>query len=115
MPVPVISVAQMREWERATWASGQTEGAVIARVGQCLARRALTLTCTGDTILLLAGKGHNGDDARAMRSHLPDRLVKQIDVQEPGAAMRELERALDERPTLIVDSLFGIGLTRSLN
>jgi hypothetical protein len=25
MPVPVINLAQMREWEAATWATGQTE------------------------------------------------------------------------------------------
>ena len=115
MPVPVISVAQMREWERATWASGQTAAAVIARVGQCLARRALTLTQEGDSILLLAGKGHNGDDARAMRLHLPERVVKQMDVREPGEEMSELERMLGERPALIVDGLFGIGLSRPLN
>ena len=24
MPIPVISVAQMREWEKAAWAGGQT-------------------------------------------------------------------------------------------
>ena len=34
MSVPVLSVAQMREWEQATWASGQTEAEVIRRVGQ---------------------------------------------------------------------------------
>ena len=32
MPVPVINVAQMREWEKATWAGGQTEAEVIRRV-----------------------------------------------------------------------------------
>ena len=31
MATPVISVAQMREWEQITWAGGQTEAAVIAR------------------------------------------------------------------------------------
>ena len=31
MPIPVISIAQMREWEAATWATGQTE-AVRARL-----------------------------------------------------------------------------------
>lgn len=40
MPVPVISVAQMREWEKATWASGQTEEAVMRRAGQAVARAA---------------------------------------------------------------------------
>ena len=115
MSVPVITVAEMRAWERASWATGQTESAVIALVGQGTARHALDLTRPGDTILLLAGKGHNGDDARAMAAHLPEREVKQIDVRDPGEACTALATALDRRPTLIVDGLFGIGLTRALS
>ena len=38
MPLPIITVAQMREWEQATWTGGQTEAAVIARVGEVLVR-----------------------------------------------------------------------------
>ncbi len=115
MPVPVISVAQMREWENATWASGQTEAVVIARVGECLARRALALTRRGDTILLLAGQGHNGDDTRAMLPHLVGRELKLIDVPEPATALAELEIALRSPTALIVDGLFGIGLARPLD
>ena len=79
MPVPVINLAQMREWERATWAAGQTEAEVIRRVGEKIAERALQLTRSGDAILILAGKGHNGDDARAARKHLRDRRVEVLD------------------------------------
>ena len=67
MPVPVINIARMREWESATWATGQTEAEVIRRVGEKIARRALQTHPPGDAILILAGKGHNGDDARAAR------------------------------------------------
>ena len=115
MAVPVISVAQMREWERATWATGQTETAVIARVGEALGRRAMALTRAGDGILILAGKGHNGDDARAMQEHLLDRDVRAFDVANPITAMPELENAFQSRPRLIVDGLFGIGLNRTLD
>ena len=80
MPVPVISIAQMREWERANWAAGRTEMEVIRRVGAVLARRALELTRPGDAILILAGKGHNGDDARAAREFLNGRRVEMLDV-----------------------------------
>ena len=52
MPAPVINIAQMREWERATWATGQTEAEVIRRVGLAVASRALELTRPGDTILM---------------------------------------------------------------
>src|SRR5436190_1128606 len=115
MPLPVISVAQMREWERATWATGQTEQAVIARVGRALAGRALSLTQPGEFILLLAGQGHNGDDARAMLPHLPGRETQLIHVGEPALAQAEVSRALQRRPALVVDGLFGIGLNRELS
>ena len=71
--IPVISVEQMRQWEKATWASGRTEHEVIQQVGCLLAQRILELTRPGDTIWILAGRGHNGDDARAAQPHLSDR------------------------------------------
>ena len=115
MPLPVISVEQMREWERATWASGQTESAVIARVGEALAKHALGLTKPGDSVLLLAGRGHNGDDVRAMVEHLRGREVTLIDVADPAAVQSEISSVLAKQPGLVVDGLFGIGLNRELS
>jgi ADP-dependent NAD(P)H-hydrate dehydratase / NAD(P)H-hydrate epimerase len=114
MPVPVISIAQMRDWEQATWAAGQQEAEVIRRVGRCVARRALELTQAGASILILAGKGHNGDDARCAREHLPDRQVEVFDVTESAADLAKLDVLLATRPALVVDGLFGIGLDRPL-
>ncbi len=57
MSVPVINIARMREWESASWATGQTEAEVIRRVGKKIARRARKLTRSDDLILILAGKG----------------------------------------------------------
>src|ERR1035438_7299695 len=76
MSLPVVNIAQMREWEKLTWASGQTEAEVIRRVGERVARRARKLTREGDFILLLVGKGHNGGDARAAKEFLDDRKIK---------------------------------------
>ena len=138
MPVPVISVAQMREWEKATWAAGQTEAEVIRHVGGKVAERALQMTHPGDAILILAGKGHNGDDARAAKAFLSDRKIVLLDVKNPQAALRELQLSAgvspahggrqrepsadfadagrrDACPTLIIDGLFGIGLSRPLD
>lgn len=115
MSVPVISIAQMREWEQATWASGQTEAEVIRRVGQRVAQRALLLTRPGDLILLLAGKGHNGDDVRAAQSWLAERQIEIIEVNAPAENFTKLEAALARQPALIVDGLFGIGLNRPLD
>ena len=115
MPLPVISIAQMREWEQATWAAGQTEAEVIRRVGAAVACRVLQLTKPGDLILILAGRGHNGDDARCAREHLADRRVEVLEVVSPGADLAKLSALLSLRPSLVIDGLFGIGLNRPLD
>ena len=116
MPVPVISVAQMREWEKISWAAGQTESEVIRRVGKAVADVALRLSLPGETILLLAGKGHNGDDVRAAHEHLTGRrVVELLDVTAPESDLEKLEAAFARRPALAVDGLFGIGLNRPLD
>ena len=115
MPLPIISVAQMRAWEQSTWATGQTETAVIARVGEIVARRALAATRPGDRLLILAGKGHNGDDACQAAPGLRERQVKLINVSDPVASLDDIQRALAEDVALVLDGLFGIGLNRPLD
>lgn len=104
----------MREWEQATWASGQTEDSVIRRVGAGIARHALRLTGEGGRILILAGKGHNGDDAREAEPHLQSRAVEVLTVTDPSA-LDQLDSALARGPDLVIDGLFGIGLNRPLD
>jgi NAD(P)H-hydrate epimerase len=110
--VPIINSAAMREWEAATWMTGQTEAEVIRQVGSQIARRAGELTRDHDLIIILAGKGHNGDDARAAAHELPHRRVKVLDFSNPDPL--PLELLLKEKPALIIDGLFGIGLNRPL-
>jgi NAD(P)H-hydrate epimerase len=116
MPIPVINIARMREWEKATWASGQVEADVIRRVGKCVADLVLRLTDNGDFILIVAGTGNNGADARGAREHLAaKRRVVTLDVTNPEFDFSELERLLGQRPALIVDGLFGVGINRPLD
>ncbi len=119
MPVSVISVAQMRDWENASWAAGISSDAVIQNVGKLIAKRMLELTRSGDSIILLAGRGHNGDDARAALPHLADRHATLINVTDPALATETLGRLVEtmetDRRTWIVDGLFGIGLNRQLS
>lgn len=115
MPLPVLNLAQMREWEAATWTNGGTEAEVIGRVGEALARRATQFTRAGNLILLLAGQGHNGDDARAALPHLAAREVQCLNVTDPAAQLGALQAALARRPALVVDALFGLGLNRPLD
>jgi len=114
MSLPVISIAQMREWERATCETGRTEAEIIRRVGAKVAQRALQLTRPDDGILILAGKGNNGGDARAARESLSGRRVEALDVTTPENVLPGLKRALFQKPALIIDGLFGIGLDRPL-
>lgn len=115
MPLPILSLEQMREWEKVTWATGQTEAEVIRRVGKTVAQRALRLTGPAGLILILAGKGHNGDDARAAREHLSQRRVDLLEVTNPEHDLAKLEGLLALRPDLVIDGLFGIGLNRALD
>jgi hydroxyethylthiazole kinase-like uncharacterized protein yjeF len=114
VPVPVLSVARLRAWEAASWQAGRRQSDVIAQVGSQLATRALSLSRPGDRLLLLAGRGHNGDDVRAMVPHLAGRDVVCLNVTEPAIALPELAAALARPPGWIVDGLFGIGLNRAL-
>lgn len=117
MPLPVLTIDQMRLWEEATWASGVREADVIARVGERIAVRVRELVGVGEMVLLLAGRGHNGDDVRASVSHLGDRMVRLINAFNPAQALADLRLQLvrERRPAWIVDGIFGIGLNRDLS
>ncbi|HTV41837.1 MAG TPA: NAD(P)H-hydrate dehydratase [Candidatus Sulfotelmatobacter sp.] len=115
MSVPIITVAQMREWEKATWASSQTEAEVIRRVGKRIAKRARKLTGSGDSILILAGKGNNGNDAKAAGEFIDDRQVEIFNVASPETDITLLHELLHRKVALIIDGLFGIGLNRPLD
>lgn len=115
MPAPVITVAQMREWEQASWSAGRVETDVIGRVGELVAKRARTMVRPGGRVLVLAGKGHNGDDARAAARHLPRECGVYVrNVTGAASEISEALAALEQRPALIIDGLFGIGLNRPL-
>src|SRR5260370_13587808 len=101
MPVPIITVAQMREWEAATWAMGATAAEVIRRVGRAVGLRALRMTRPGDLILILAGKGNNGQDALSAQEHLVERRVEVLSVTEPESQSAALENSLAPRPRLV--------------
>ena len=115
MPLPVISVSQMRDWEERTWGNDVDGVTVMEKAGSSLAREILLLTESGDLVLLLAGKGNNGGDTRIAFKKLTNRDALLVDVNDPQNALNEIEQALQRRPALIVDGLFGIGLNRDLN
>jgi len=105
----------MRAWEKLSWEQGRRESEVIASAGGCVAARAVQMTPPGGLIGILAGRGHNGDDARQTAFQLSDREAIVIEVSSPDAAREELARLLVRHPVLLIDGLFGIGLNRELS
>src|SRR4030095_1739235 len=109
MPIPVISVAQMREWEKVTWASGVKEDAVMRQAGQAVARVAESITEPDDLILFLAGKGHNGGDAATSPPDSTNEPRRELlRVTDPELSSVEIDPCLARQPALMVDGLFGI-------
>lgn len=115
MSLPVINIEQMRQWEKATWETGQTEEAVIALVGKLIARRVRQIARPGDSVLIVGGKGHNGDDARAVEGHLGKRKTTNLRIEKPEEDLPKLQEALSAKPRVVVEGLFGIGLNRPLD
>jgi NAD(P)H-hydrate epimerase len=118
MPLPILTVEQMRAWEESSWASGITATQVIAQVGQRLAERILFHRKGAKPVLLLAGKGNNGADVLAAAETLeqlgiPLKVLRVADPAEASRQLAEIERAGEW--SLCVDGLFGIGLNRPLD
>jgi NAD(P)H-hydrate epimerase len=105
----------MREWENATWATGQTAAQVIEKVGAKVAETATRLTNPRDHITILAGKGNNGADARAASKQISNRTVAIFDITDPATDLEALNFILIKHRGLIVDGLFGVGLNRELD
>ena len=114
MAYPVLTLQAMRDWEERTWAQGVLEADVIAQVGRRIAERIMEMTAPGDSILLLAGKGHNGDDVCAAIPWLSRRSVQLIRFHHVSKQTATFDAALADAPDLVVEGLFGIGLNRAL-
>lgn len=110
MSLPVLTSEQMKAWESASWAVKVSVSAVISQVGERLSSRLKALVPAGQRVLLLAGKGHNGDDVRAMVLHLSSVETEVVNVHDPVSAMARVRSGLARSPAWIVDGLFGIGL-----
>ena len=106
---------------------------LMARAGEAAAQYALEITAdTGREVLVLAGPGNNGGDAFEVAAHLKrkgfrvDVLHRGDPTQRRGEAKLAWEkwqavdgRVLDALPAdahydLVVDGLFGIGLSKAL-
>jgi len=104
MPQPIYLTREIREIERK---AGDLP--LMERAGKAAAEFAATLVAENrKEILVLAGPGNNGGDARIAAAQLQDGFHRVTVVSHP----RELPH--DRNWGLVIDGLFGIGLARAI-
>lgn len=104
MPQPIYLTREIREIE-----SKAGELRLMERAGKAAADLAAALIAENKKdILVLAGPGNNGGDARIAAARLEERYFRVQVVSHP----RELP--LDRSWGLVIDGLFGIGLAREI-
>ncbi|POZ60010.1 NAD(P)H-hydrate dehydratase [Chromobacterium alticapitis] len=126
---PILSLEALRQLERAADAAGLR---LMRRAAQAAANWAAARLPAGSPLLICAGPGNNGGDALYAALELHGRGYR-VDILQPAppasAACREARRQIDEAglavrqalpadyppPQLLMDGLFGIGLSRPLD
>lgn len=124
---PLVSAAEMRALEAAAVADGVGENALMERAGEAAARAIIAFAAPADT-LVLCGPGNNGGDgyviARRLREAGWQVRVAALAPPATGTARRAAEAwhgtvepldAATPPATILVDALFGIGLTRAVD
>jgi ADP-dependent NAD(P)H-hydrate dehydratase / NAD(P)H-hydrate epimerase len=101
---PVLFAAEMAEVDAAAL-NDVTIDVLVERAGWAVARRAFEMLdgTYGSRVLVIAGKGHNGDDGRVAAKLLARRGAK-VRIVAPG----ELGRVPDGTD-LVIDAAFGTG------
>jgi hydroxyethylthiazole kinase-like uncharacterized protein yjeF len=122
---PIVTADAMREAEEAAFASGVSQAELMERAGVAVAVQVARLAGRRP-ILVLAGPGNNGGDAWVVARWLAERCYDVTVAELPGNAgpvasqMRarwagEVTALADAQPrAVLVDGLFGIGITRPL-
>jgi len=102
---PIYLTEDIRRIERA---AGELTPALMERAGAAAAEIAATLASDkGKDVLVLAGPGNNGGDARIVAERLRERFFRVSLATRPA----EIE---DKSWGLVIDGLFGIGLARDI-
>src|SRR5690348_4949020 len=103
---PVFLTAEIRRIEQA---AGDAAPSLMERAGRAAADFAAELISEkSKDVLVLAGPGNNGGDARIAAEHLRQKFFRVTVASSP----RELPA--DRAWGLVIDGLFGIGLARNV-
>ena len=127
MTLPILTAAEMRRLEQSAFDDGIDERALMERAGQALAQASLAMFGARDTIVL-AGTGNNGGDGYVAARALADAGAS-VRIVRTGAPASETakaaaddwageseELAIDVEPAdLVIDCLFGTGLSRPID
>ena len=123
---PVLTADAMRAAEAACVAAGTTLAELMERAGAAVADTAWRMAA-GAPILILCGPGNNGGDGYVAARRLAERgaAVRVAALTDPATELARATRAawtgaveaIDAVPSgapLIVDALFGVGLSRPI-
>jgi hydroxyethylthiazole kinase-like uncharacterized protein yjeF len=110
----LYSVAEIRAIEEAA-STLLPAGTLMQRAGQAAAALAQKLVAgqTAPRVLVLAGPGNNGGDALVVADILDKAGIDVLTWKIPGPA--PLDAIADQKWSLLIDGMFGIGLSRQLS
>jgi hydroxyethylthiazole kinase-like uncharacterized protein yjeF len=124
---PILTAEQMRAAEQAAIDAGTTVEQLMERAGEALAEAAYRFAGPMQT-LILCGPGNNGGDGYVAARHLVERgvTVRVAALSEPKSDAAKLARSQwtgeveplsseTKGAPLLVDALFGTGLSRGLD
>jgi len=105
MQAPIYLTEDIRRIERG---AGVSEPELMQRAGAAAAEVAMRLVSDqGKDVLVLAGPGNNGGDARIVAERLKEKFFRVVIATQPAE--------IPDKPWgLVVDGLFGIGLARDI-
>ena len=123
---PILTAAEMRAAELCAVEAGASVSALMARAGEAVAATVRRIQ-PGADVLVLCGPGNNGGDGYVAAASLTasGHSVRVAALGEPGSDVARAARAAwtgpveplaDAAPaSVVVDALFGTGLTRALD
>jgi NAD(P)H-hydrate epimerase len=119
MPVPIISVAEMRRLEQEARDAGRTDDAMVREAGSAVADWLLYDFPNATEFIFFCGRGANGRDglraAQVLASNgRATRLFTPYPGEVPGCEPLTRATITDRSSTVLVDALLGIGATGPL-